>query len=125
MKNTFSFLSADVLSLWADELEILSNSADLSDVDSLDSLRDALENVEAYPVGVYAAWNDCVYRDMDDAVELLRHDKNAFEAALSGWLTLEDYPHVRNEYKGYDTPCSGKEACDVQCFLSKLRDDTL
>ena len=125
MKNSFSFLSADVLTLWADELEILSNTADLSNVDSLDSLRDALENVEAYTVGVYAAWNDCVYRDTDDAVELLRLNKNAFEAALRGWLTLEDCPHVRNEYKDCVTYCSGREACDVQCFLVKLRDGTL
>lgn len=125
MKNTFFFLSADVISNYADALELLSNVADLDDVESLDELKDALEHVEAYVDGVYAGWCDQAYRSEDDAVELLREDANAFEAALRGWLKLEDFPFIRNEWTDSEAYADRSSVRSVEAFLSSLRNDTL
>lgn len=81
--------------LYKDELELLEQV--FSKDDGIDFM---IENLGVFNEGVYCGWNDCLFSDIDFAVECMKEDDNAIDAAFRGCIEIENRPYIENMYNG-------------------------
>lgn len=56
--------------------------------------------------GVYVRWCDSYFSDWDNAVDILKEDDRAVNAAFGGYIEIEDSPHLENLYDNATTDIS-------------------
>ncbi|HVI42786.1 MAG TPA: hypothetical protein VM577_19435 [Anaerovoracaceae bacterium] len=74
-----------------EQLEYVGIELDENDPDCLDAFY-------ANEDGVYCHWCDGYFADKDEAIEIMKEDERAVEAAFNGHIDFESRPFICNRY---------------------------
>lgn len=97
-------------------LEILINL----DITIIDEVYD---NLGCYENGVYVRWCDAYFSSEEDAIDLLKEDEYAIEAAFNCRIKFEDRPYIENIYNNRQEILDYNEVEDVRELMNFMHNN--